>query len=256
MASATLGADDRLLEVRGFSTGRVRPKSRERGILRYMPGGWSDSALPVNVFVVEHPAGLCLFDAGQTAHASRPGYLPRWHPYLRLARFELGPEDEAVAQLRALGYGPGDVRWLVLSHLHTDHVGGVDQFPDADVIVVRSEWDLATGLRGRLRGYVPQHWPAGLTPRLLDVDGPPVGPFSASYDIAGDGRMLAVPTPGHTPGHLALLVGDGERWRWLCAGDLAENPDTLEQTAPQIAAYCRRNEIRVLTSHDPLAITA
>ncbi len=220
-----------------------------------MPGGWSSRTLPVNVFVAEHRDGLCLFDAGQTALASRPGYLPRWHPYLRLARFELGPQDEAAAQLQSLGYAAADVRWVVLSHLHTDHVGGVPGFPHAEVVVSRVEWELASGLRGRLRGYVPQHWPSDLQPRLVDFDGPPVGPFAASHDVAGDGLMLAVPAPGHTPGHVAMIVRDRDRARWLCAGDLVHDPRELYQVAPDVDAFCREEGIRVLTSHDPLATT-
>lgn len=241
--------------VRGFSTGRVRPKLRERGPRRYLPGGWSSRTLPVNVFLVERPGGLCLFDAGQTALSARPGHLPRWHPFLRLARFELGPEDEAAMQLRSLGCSPADVRWVVLSHLHTDHVGGLVGFRDAEVVVSRVEWARASGLAGRLRGYLPQHWPAGLRPRLMDFEGPAVGPFAASHDVAGDGCMLAVPAPGHTPGHVAMLVGDRDGMRWLCAGDLVHDPGELQHVAPDIDAFCRMEGIRVLTTHDPLATT-
>jgi glyoxylase-like metal-dependent hydrolase (beta-lactamase superfamily II) len=244
------------VRVRGFSTGRVRPKMGDRGPRRYLPGGWSPRTLPVNVFVVEHPGGLCLFDAGQTALASRRGYLPPWHPFLRLARFELGRQDEAVAQLRLLGHSPQDVRWIVLSHLHTDHAGGVGDFPHAEVVVSRVEWDRATGLSGRVRGYLPQHWPAGLRPRLVDFDGPPVGPFEASCDIAGDRRMLAVPTPGHTPGHLAMLVCQDDRVPWMCVGDLVHDPSDLERTAPDIHEFCLEEGTRVLATHDPLATAA
>ncbi len=109
-----------------FSTGRVRSKRRERGLRRYLPGGWSDATLPVNAFVLEHTLGLCVFDTGQTAAASQPGYHQRWHPFLRVSRFELEPEDELPGQLRARGLDPGDVRWVVLSHLHTDHIGTVE----------------------------------------------------------------------------------------------------------------------------------
>ena len=84
-----------------------------RGVRRYLGGGWSDRTLPVNVFLVHHPAGLCLFDTGQTARAAEPGYHPRWHPFLRLARFELAPEDEIGAQLVRSGVDPAAVRWVV-----------------------------------------------------------------------------------------------------------------------------------------------
>lgn len=203
------------MRVRRLTTGRVRAKRRPRSIRRYLPGGWSDSTLPVHAFAVEHPDGVCLFDTGQTARATTSGYHQRWHPYLRLARFELEPDDEVGAQL-----DPESVRWVVLSHLHTDHVGGLAAFSRAEVLVTEAEWERATGMRGRLRGYVPQHWPPGLEPVLVRFGGPAAGPFPASHDVAQDGSLLMVPLAGHTPGHAGLLV-DGSI---LLAGDAPDTP--------------------------------
>jgi N-acyl homoserine lactone hydrolase len=228
------------VEVERLSTGRVRPKRATRGVRRYLPGGWSDETLPVNVFVVRHPDGLLLFDTGQTPRAARPGYHPGWHPFLRLARFELEPSDEIGGRV-----DPAAIRWVVLSHLHTDHIGGVGAFPAAEVIVSRVEWERAQGISGRLRGYLPQHWPVG-RPVLVDFTGPAVGPFPGSYDVAGDGRLLAVPTPGHTPGHVSLVVrNDGAGW--FLGGDLAHSPGEL---SPAIAEFCRDEHLLVLLTHD------
>lgn len=237
------------MQVRCIRTGAVRGKRADRGIRRYLPGDWAQEALPVNAFAITHPEGICLFDTGQTARAAELGYIPRWHPYLRLARFELRPDDEIAAQLEADGVTPADIRWVVLSHLHTDHVGGLAAFAGAEVLITSEEWRRATGLRGRLRGYLPQHFPARLEPRLLLFDGPPIGPFPASTDVAGDGRLLVVPTPGHTPGHASLLVRGGEH-SFLCAGDLAKTAEELAETWPELAEFCRREGIVVLTAHD------
>jgi N-acyl homoserine lactone hydrolase len=241
------------MQIVGVSTGRVRPKRAMRGVRRYLPGGWSDATQPVNVFAVVHPDGVLLFDTGQSSAAARPGFLPRWHPYLRLARFELTARDEAVSQLRRLGLEPSAVRWVVLSHLHTDHVGGLEAFSRAQVVVSGAEWDLARGPSGRLRGYVRRQWPTGLVPRLTGFDGPPVGPFSCSEDLAGDGRLVLVPTPGHTKGHMSLLAraDDGT---YLLAGDLVHTAAELESVAPEIAAYCRANSVVVLATHDQAAL--
>lgn len=238
------------MRVRVFSTGRVRGKTAERGPRRYLPGGWSSKTLPVNVFLIEHADGLVLFDTGQTAEAARPGYLPGWHPYLRLARFELGPEDEAGAQLAAAGINPDQVRIVVLSHLHTDHAGGIAAFGHAQVIVTRSEWHTAVGLGGRVRGYLPQHWPRGLRPLLVDFDGPAYGPFFASHEVAPG--LVLVPTPGHTRGHAALLVRDGDQG-FLLAGDLTHTAAELEAVAPEIARFCRSERVTFLATHDDAA---
>lgn len=241
------------MRVSVFSTGRVRQKRGSRGLRRYVADDWASDTLPINVFLIEHPAGLCLVDTGQTTAAAGRGYFPLWPPYFRLARFELATADEAWSQLSAAGFDVRQVRWVVLTHLHTDHAGGVGAFTHADIIVGEDEWKRARGLGGRLRGYLPQKWPAGLLPHAVAFDGPAVGPFSSSYDVAGDGSMVLVPFAGHTPGHAALLVERGGRYRFLCAGDAAHRADDLSRTAPVIADWCRREGVEVLTTHDDAA---
>jgi glyoxylase-like metal-dependent hydrolase (beta-lactamase superfamily II) len=194
----------------------------------------------VCAYAIEHPAGICLFDTGQSARAARHGYHQWWHPYLRLARFELSATGEAGAQLDATS-----VRWVVLSHLHTDHVGGLAAFASADVLVSRTEWERASGFTGKLRGYVPQHWPHSLQPCLVDFTGPPVGPFPASHDVAGDGTLVLVPTPGHTPGHLSMIVA-GE---CFLGGDIAHTQAELARVAPTITQWCEREGLTVLLAH-------
>jgi glyoxylase-like metal-dependent hydrolase (beta-lactamase superfamily II) len=242
------------MRITAVSTGVVRGKRSARGVRRYLPGGWSEETLPVNVFAVEHPAGLCVFDAGQTSRSARPGYLPRWHPFLRLARFELSAADEVGPQLARAGLDARSARWVVLSHLHTDHVGGLDAFPNAELLVSSVEWRRALGPAGRLRGYTPQHWPEGRSARLVDVAPPGRGPFPAAYDVVGDGTLLVVPTPGHTPGHLGLLVqGDT---RALLVGDLVHETAELDTVDPELARWCREEDVLVLATHDPHAAAA
>ena len=241
------------MRIHRFSTGRVRRKRADAGLRRYFVDEWAEETLPVNVFLIEHPEGLCLVDAGQEAAAAEPGYFPRWYPFFRLARFELDPGDEAAARIADAGLEPDRVRWVVLTHLHTDHVGGLAPFRDADVLVARTEWERAQGLAGRLRGYLPQRWPTGLEPRVVDFDGPPVGPFPGSHDVASDGRLLLVPLPGHTAGHAALLVRQESGPSFLCAGDAAERASDLSDEAPAVADWCRREGVAVLTAHDDRA---
>lgn len=225
---------------------RVRGK-RRAGRLRHLPGGWSDGTLPVNVVLVDHPEGLCLFDAGPGTGMTTD--VPfRLHPWLRLSRFEPTASDEVAAALARRGATRDDVRRLVLSHLHVDHVGGVGEYPRADVIVSRAEWNRARGIAGRIRGYVPHLWPRGVEPRLVEPDGPALGPFPGTYDVAGDGTLLAVPTPGHTPGHLGLVVRlDGKTV--LCGGDLGAGLDDVALTAPTVAAWCRAEGARYVGAH-------
>lgn len=243
------------MRVHCLSTGRVREKRGERGVRRYLPGGWSEDTLPVNVFAIEHPDGVCVFDTGQTVRAARPGYFPRWYPFFRLARFELSPEDEAGAQLRARGLDPGRVRWVVLSHLHTDHVGGLAAFVRTTLVVSRAEWRRAQGRRGRLRGYLPLDWPSGGPVLLTGGVEPAQRAFAWSHDLAGDGSMTVVPTPGHTPGHVSLIVRTEDR-TLLFGGDAAHDPGTLDREAPEVASWCEKEAATFLATHDEDACAA
>lgn len=246
-------ADGHRTVVRCLQTGAVRAKYGERGVGRYLRDRWSAETLPVNCFLIKQANGLILFDTGQTALSAKRGYLPRWHPFLRLARFELGPEDEAASQLAALGHAPEDVRMIVLSHLHNDHVGGLGAFPNAEVVVTRREWQRATGLRGRLRGYLPGRWPSGVRPRVVDFGSAPLGPFEGFVDLSGDSQLLLVSMAGHTPGHAGLLVRDHDGPRWLLAGDAAHTAADLTDASPDVYSWARENGIIILTAHDAAA---
>jgi glyoxylase-like metal-dependent hydrolase (beta-lactamase superfamily II) len=236
------------VRIHTLTTGRVRQTRRPSGVRRYVVSDWSDVTLPVNAFLIEHPLGLCLVDAGQTAAAAEPGYFPRWYPFFRLSRFELERADEAAEQLRGLGFDARDVRWVVLTHMHTDHVGGIAAFRGAEVVVSETEWSRATGLRGKLNGYLPQYWPAGIEPAVVSLDGPGVGPFVSSHDLTGDGSLVLVSLPGHTPGHIGVLVRDGDRAA-LIAGDAAHTASELAVEEPQVVEYCRAGTI-LLLAHD------
>ena len=239
------------MAIEALLAGRVRGK-RRTGPLRHLPGGWSDSALPVNIVLIDHPGGLCLFDAGPGPRVASENGLP-WHPWLRLARFEAVEPGEPAAALARRGASPGDIRWVVLSHLHVDHVGGLASAPRADIVVSRMEWARAEGLRGRLRGYVPDLWPEGREPVLVEPELPAVGPFPGGHDLAGDGTLLVVPTPEHTPGHVSLLVRlDGRQV--LCGGDLAPSLDELAVVRPDIADWCAREGVEYVGAHGPSII--
>jgi hypothetical protein len=117
------------LKIHAIQTGTVRVKvcqrvGRGRGSLRQvnilLDPSWTE-ALPIYAWAVETPEGIVLVDTGETARTGEPGYFPRWHPYFRLAvRLDVTPEQEVGPQLLKLGIRPGDVRTVILTHLHTE----------------------------------------------------------------------------------------------------------------------------------------
>ena len=152
----------------------ARSRERARGSGGARPpcsiASWS-GRLPILAWAIEHPGGVVVVDTGESARVREPGYLPRWHPYYRTAvRFDVRPEDEIGPQLQLLDIDPGDVRTVVLTHLHTDHAGGLSHFPRARSLVAAEELAAASGLRGRLgRLSPPQNWPGWFAPTALDL---------------------------------------------------------------------------------------
>jgi N-acyl homoserine lactone hydrolase len=100
---------------------------------------------------------------------------------------------------------------VVMTHLHVDHASGISEFPAATFLVSRAEWDAAT-TQGRMHGYYTRQFDHAFDYRLLDFDatgerGPgSFSGFARSFDIFGDGSVRAVYTPGHTLGHMSVVV--------------------------------------------------
>jgi N-acyl homoserine lactone hydrolase len=226
---------------------------------------WTEP-LPIYAFVIEYPEGLMVVDTGETARVAEPGYFPWWHPYYRYGLQEwVQPEEEIGPQMRALGFDPDDVRWVLLTHFHTDHAGGLVHFPKAEHLVSRREFRQASGTKGLLRGYLPNRWPSWFNPTLVDMQPEPIGPFPSSYQVTSAGDVRFVPTPGHTAGHLSVLVTTPEVTYFL-AGDasytqelmLQEQIDgvstdrqTARRTLERVHTFFRTTPTVYLPSHDP-----
>lgn len=113
---------------------------------------------PVNAYVIEHARGLIMFDTGQDrASVTDDIYFPGGLTgviYDRLARFDIGEQDTLAAQLGALGYAPADVGTAIVSHLHQDHIGGIAELRNADLIVSAAEWAELAKAAPEPRGFL------------------------------------------------------------------------------------------------------
>jgi glyoxylase-like metal-dependent hydrolase (beta-lactamase superfamily II) len=224
--------------------------------------GW----LPIYVWVIEHPEGLIVIDTGIPGDANKRIWFPPFMPLVqRAAIFDMTPEQEVGPQLQRLGFSTDDVRWVVLTHLHQDHDGGLHHFPKAELVVSRGEWQAATGFRGRMNGYLNQRWPDWFQPRLVDFDQNPFGSFSGQHTLTKSSDIRLVPTPGHSPGHLSVILVEDDQ-SFVFAGDASYTEDLLiagkadgigmdphaqRDSHKKILAYAEKNPTIYLPSHDP-----
>jgi N-acyl homoserine lactone hydrolase len=231
---------------------------------------------PINAYVIEHAKGLLLFDTGQDrASVTDDAYFPGGLTgvlYDRLARFHIGEEETLTAQLATLGYTPADVDTAILSHLHQDHMGGLPELRGADLLVAEAEWAELSKLRPELRGFLREHIQLpGLNWHQIGLEpthDSGLAPFSESLDVMGDGSLILLPTPGHTPGSLSLLIRRRTRSPLLLVGDLSYGADLLErrqlpgvgalrqlaQATQQVLALKQRMpDLVILPAHDPTA---
>jgi N-acyl homoserine lactone hydrolase len=227
---------------------------------------WTEP-LPIYAWAIEHPEGVIVIDTGETARTAIPGYFPRWHPYFRLAlRMWVNADDEIGPQLERIGIRPSDVRWVVMTHLHTDHAGGLAHFPDAEILVSRAEYKAASGVSGRVNGYLPNRWPEWFSPRLVDLESDPLGPFPASRALTSAGDVLIVPTPGHSKGHMSVILDEGDGSSIFFAGDTSYTEELMLRgavdgvspdvkaaaaTLERIREYASGSRVVYLPSHDP-----
>ncbi len=232
--------------------------------------------LPINAYAIEHSEGLVLFDTGQDrASVTDESYFPGGFVgflYGRLARFQIREEDTLTARLATLGYSVADVRTAILSHLHEDHIGGLSELTAADLLVSAAEWREVSQPRPEAHGYLRKHIDVpGLSWRRIafeSTEDPSLAPFTESYDVMGDGSLVLLPTPGHTPGSMSLLVRRAAKPPLLLVGDLTYGNDILE--GGRIPGVGNRRQLRtmsdrvmtlrrrmrnlvVLPAHDPTA---
>jgi N-acyl homoserine lactone hydrolase len=189
---------------------------------------------PIVAFLVEHPgAGRVLIDTGFHAGvAARSVDAFGRGGALIFKDLEMESEQAVPGQLRRRGLDVKDVGLVVMTHLHTDHAGGVSQLPDATFLVSDREWDHASK-SGQRQGYNPRQFDHAFDWRLLDFEGDQADSFATfgrSFDLLGDGSIRMVFTPGHTPGHLSVVLRLKGR-EALVTGDAVYTMRTLRESA-------------------------
>jgi N-acyl homoserine lactone hydrolase len=251
------------MKIHALTTGAVRVKHSflfpSAGLRRqldlFTPGPFSDP-LPIHCWAIEHDGVLRLVDTGETAAGRNVPF----------ARFEVACEQELPRAMAAAGLQLEDVTEVVLTHAHGDHIDGLVHVR-APVLVNDAELRfLGTAMARVMRRVLRQPLPPAFAPKPFALDGGPFGAFRRSRALSADGRIVAVETPGHTPGHVSVICVDDSGRHVMLAGDVT---DTLEQlharradavgpdpalhveTLEMIMAHCAQHPTVFLPSHDP-----
>lgn len=170
--------------------------------------------IPILMFLIDHPKGLVLFDTGVDTDAEGDPFL------------EVEPERRIDRQMRRLGHEPGDVKYVVMSHLHMDHVGCMSLFPDATFIVRRQELRAAWWPDAYERGY---DFGALMKTRDFTYLQPA---DDEEFDVFQDGSLICIDTKGHSEGHQSLVVNLPRSGRIVLVGDAAQVTENLTDKVP------------------------
>lgn len=223
--------------------------------------------------LVKHPAGWVIIDPAIGVDIETQ--LRRAGPLVTATMGDARTKTPLVQTLEAVGVSPDEVRVALLTHAHWDHTGALGDLPQARVLVARAElaW-LQPFTRFVDHGAMPHHLrrvKARL--RAFDFAGPPRDGFPGSFDLFGDGAVVGVPLPGHTPGSTGWLVRGEGGVTWLFSGDTTltargvtlpahkslraydEDLGALSSSLGVLHALSRhRPDVRVLPAHDGEAL--
>ena len=201
------------MKMHALSGGRVRMR---RSV--YVPDAERSETieLPVSCFLLRHAQGNVLFDTGCHPSAAEDP-VGRWGGMAKIMTPIMPPGENVLTGLAAIGFSADDVDVVVCSHLHPDHCGCNAFFPRATVIVHEKEVAAARAPNAEPMGYLAAEWDFG----AFDL-------LNGQRDVFGDGRIVLLPLPGHTPGSTGALVQLERDGTFLLAADTVSLRVTLD----------------------------
>lgn len=172
-------------------------------------GDKSPFRVPVPAYLIVHEEGLAVFDTGLGAPAASALNA------MKGVAAEFDALADIGARLAAAGHDPAAVKWIINSHLHSDHSGGNAALPNATIVVQAAELAAARAGGEAYEGAV------------FDA-GHPVLCLNGEHDLYGDGTVTLLPTPGHTPGHQCARIRL-EHGHVLLTGDCCYTRRTMDE---------------------------
>ena len=201
------------MKMHCLSGGRVRMRKSV-----YVPDADRSEMIemPVSSMLLRHPRGNVLFDTG--CHPSVPDNPAHWQGMEKFMTPIMPPGDNVLTGLTCVGLTPDDIDVVVCSHLHPDHCGCNAFFKRATVMVHEKEIVAARKPDAVPMGYLATEWDFGAFDQL-----------TGERDVFGDGRIVLIELPGHTPGSIGALVTLEKSGTFLLAADTVSLRVTLDR---------------------------
>ena len=190
-------------------------------------------AVTAGSILVKHPNGDLLIDTGDSSHFDDEvaGYPFLLRLKLKNLAGSLTPEVALPQLMRLVSGDPDKIRWVVLSHAHLDHAGGLMDLPRVPVLLSREELQYANNPAAQATGFVipvhTQRFPSPDAP-ALKFDAKPYETFDESTDLYSDGSVVVVPLRGHTPGSVGVFVNLDLHRRLFYVGDAVDDERGFE----------------------------
>ena len=188
------------------------PKDQDRDIM-----------IPVNMWIIDHPMGLILFDTGNNVAISDGNCKSHWNEgFCDALQPSQTRADVMDKQLEKVGLSAGDVKIVITSHSHLDHIGNIEMFPDAIHVIQKKEL---------YQAWWPEKFQRGGAHVVADYDDARDFTYfelNGDYDLFGDGSVVVISTPGHTLGHQSVKVKLADTGTVLLTQDAVWVKENLE----------------------------
>lgn len=203
-------------------------------------------------YLIVHPKGMLIWDTGLTDDLAK-------EPEGKVSSggFTMQVSHTLASQLAEIGVAPDSIKYLGISHMHSDHIGNANLFPKATLLMQKEEYEAGFGPTPEKFGFDPSHYPT--------LHANPVRKLEGDYDVFGDGKVVIKRELGHTPGHQALYVRLRHSGNILLSGDLVHYSDNWEhqrvpgfnfdkeaslKTLQEVAAFLKTNHAVLWIQHD------
>jgi N-acyl homoserine lactone hydrolase len=206
-----------------------------------------------NCYLIQHGKNLLLWDSGMSDSIAAKaegvsgagGLLTMW------------VRKTLASQLQALDIAPADITEIAFSHFHGDHVGNANLFTSATLYIQEPEYDAAFGPNSAKFNFT--------LPLYEKLRANPTVKLNGDHDVFGDGSVVILSTPGHTPGHQCLLVRLPNRGPVVLSGDMVHfqdnwthrrvparnfNQEQSVQSMERIAALLTAEQAQLWINHD------